>query len=45
VEDISILIEDGDLDAFLETLKVTPRPPGDDEEFRHHRRQSSASPA
>jgi excisionase family DNA binding protein len=40
-----ILIEDADLDAFLETLRVTPRPPGDDGEFRHHRRRPSGSPA
>ena len=33
-----ILIDPDDLDAFLKTLKVTPRPPGDDGEFRHARR-------
>jgi hypothetical protein len=39
-----ILIDPADLDAFLTTLKVTPRPPGDDEEFRHPR-HPSGSPA
>ncbi len=39
-----ILIDPADLDAFLLTQKVTPRPPGDDGEFRHPRRPS-ASPA
>jgi excisionase family DNA binding protein len=39
-----ILIDPVDLDAFLETLKITPRPPGDDGEFRHSRRPS-ASPS
>jgi excisionase family DNA binding protein len=39
-----ILIDEGDLEAFLESLKVRPRPPGDDGEFRHPRR-TSGSPA
>jgi excisionase family DNA binding protein len=39
-----ILIDPSDLDGFLATLKVTPRPPGDDGEFRHSRRPSG-SPA
>jgi excisionase family DNA binding protein len=39
-----ILIDPADLDAFLQTLKVTPRPPGDDGQFRHPR-PSSGSPA
>jgi excisionase family DNA binding protein len=30
-----ILINPADLDAFVETLKVTPRLPGDDGQFRH----------
>jgi excisionase family DNA binding protein len=37
-----ILIDPADLDAFLETLKVTPRPPADDGEFRHSRRPSGS---
>ena len=37
-----ILIDPGDLDAFLETLKVRPRPLGDDQEFRHSRRPSGS---
>ena len=39
-----ILIDPADLDAFLQSLKVTPRPPGDDGEFRHSR-HPSVSPA
>ena len=35
-----ILIEEADLEAFLETLKVMPQPPGDDGEFRHSRHPS-----
>jgi excisionase family DNA binding protein len=37
-----ILIDPADLDAFLQSLKVTPCPPGDDGEFRHSRRPPSA---
>jgi excisionase family DNA binding protein len=39
-----ILIDPGDFDAFLATLKVMPSPPGDEGEFRHSRR-ASGSPA
>jgi excisionase family DNA binding protein len=37
-----ILIDPADLDAFLETLKVTPRPPGDEGQFLHSRRPSGS---
>jgi excisionase family DNA binding protein len=37
-----ILIDPADLDEFMETLKVTPSPPGDDGEFRHPRRPSAS---
>jgi excisionase family DNA binding protein len=40
-----ILIEDADLDALLQTLKVTSQPPGDDGQFRHPRRRPAASPS
>jgi excisionase family DNA binding protein len=40
-----ILIDPDDLDAFLLTLKISARPPGDDGEFRHARCRPSASPS
>jgi excisionase family DNA binding protein len=40
-----ILIDPDDLDAFLQTLRVTPAPPADDGEFRHRRRGPPASPS
>jgi excisionase family DNA binding protein len=36
-----ILIDPADLDAFLQSLKVMPAPPGDDGAFRHSRRRPS----
>jgi excisionase family DNA binding protein len=37
-----ILIDPADLDAFIESQKIQPRPPGDDGEFRHSRRPSGS---
>jgi excisionase family DNA binding protein len=37
-----ILIDPADLDALMQTLKVTPSPPEDDREFRHSRRSSGS---
>jgi hypothetical protein len=40
-----ILIDPTALDRFLETLKVTPRPPGDDEGFRQLLADAAAAAA
>ena len=37
-----ILIDPADFDAFLKTLRVAPRPPGDEGEFRHSHRPSES---